>query len=477
MLTDSLEKNLLLITEKMKDNLTFKVRRFSCKGYGKIGCALLFCDGLVNSAFLSENVVRPVLEAPLITKNNCLSILEKSFIDAAEIKYAYKEEEIINALNSGDAVLFAGDESRALVISAKGYIKRANNEPEGEGVTIGSHEGFVEPLIHNLAMLRRRLNTHNLKYIDYTFGTSIKTTAAVCYIEGVASKKVIEKLTARLDKIKHQDILNINAIGERIQNNPLSPFKTVAKTERPDIVAAKLLEGRVAIILDGTAAVITLPAVFLEFFQTGDDYYVNYIYSSFNRILRIICFFLTISIPALYVATLNFHRELLPTNLLISIAAARSGVPFPVLFETVIILVAFDILRDTGAHVSPSMGQSLSIVGALILGDAAVSARFISAPLLIIAAATGLTGLMNSTIRSATLLWRYLLLGLGAVGGLYGYIFGIFIMLISLCRQESFGVPYTMDLWPLSKKQLRDSLIRENWLFQKYRNIFRRGLK
>ena len=360
-----------------------------------------------------------------------------------------------------------------MIISAKGYIKRSNNEPEGEGVSVGSHEGFVEPLIHNLSMLRRRLKTDKLKFVDYEFGTTIKTSACICYIEGVASPRVIEELYKRLDKIKKQDILSVNAISERIQNSPFSFFKTTVKTERPDIVAAKLLEGRVALLLDGTAAVLTLPTVFLEFFQTGDDYYVNFWYSSLNRLLRIICFILTVSIPSLYVAILTYHRELLPTNLLISIASAREGVPFPLLLETVILLLSFDILRDASAHVSPSLGQSLSIVGALILGDAAVSARFISAPLVIIAAATGLTGLTNSNIRSATLIWRYTLLILGAVAGLYGYIFGIFLMALSLCRLNSFSVPYTMDIWPLSFKQAKDSLIRFSWLKQRYHNIFR----
>ncbi len=438
-----------------------------------VPCVLMFCDGLINSVYVSENVIKQIMQAQLLSSNNCLKILETHHIDAAEVKYTYKEEDIVFALNSGDVVLFAGNESRAMIISAKGYIKRANTEPEGEGVSIGSHEGFVEPLIHNLSMLRRRLKTDKLKFEDYEFGSTVKTSACICYIEGVASPKVIKELYKRLDKIKNNDILTVNAISERIQNSPFSVFKTTAKTERPDIVAAKLLEGRVALLLDGTAAVITLPTVFLEFFQTGDDYYVNFWYSSLNRLLRIICFALTVSIPSLYVGILTYHRELLPTNLLISIASARAGVPFPLLLETVILLLSFDILRDASSHISPSMGQSLSIVGALILGDAAVSARFISAPLVIIAAATGLTGLMNNNIRSAALTWRYILLVLGAVAGLYGYIFGMFVMVLTLSRLSSFGVPYTMDIWPLSFKEVKDSLIRFSWTKQHYHNIFR----
>ncbi len=457
----------------MKNNSTFKVRIINTRPPALVPCALMFCDGLINSVYVSENVIKQVMDAQLLTANNCLKILETHHIDAAEIKYAYKEEDIILALNSGDVVLMAGRESRAMIISAKGYIKRSNTEPEGEGVAIGSHEGFVEPLIHNLAMLRRRLKTEKLKFEEYSFGSAIKTSACICYIEGIASKRVINELYRRLEKIKNEDILNANAIAERIQDHPFSVFRTVAKTERPDIAAAKLLEGRVAIILDGTAAVITLPAVLPEFFQTGDDYYVNFWYSSANRILRIICFILTISFPSLYIAILTYHRELLPTSLLISIASARAGIPFPLLLETVILLLAFDILRDAGAHLSPALGQSLSIVGALVLGDAAVSARFISAPLLIIAAATGLTGLMNSNIRSASLFWRYALLILGAAAGLYGYIFGMLMLAFSICRLESFGAPYTMDIWPLSKEQAGDSLFRFSWKKQRYHNIFR----
>ena len=459
----------------MKNNLTFKVRYIYTAPPSDIPCAVMFCDGLVNSEYISENVIKQVIGARLLSKNNCLKLLETRHIEASELSYAYREEDIIFALNSGDAVLFAGDESRALVISAKGYMKRSNTEPEGEGVSVGSHEGFVEPLLHNLSMIRRRLKTDKLKFENYEFGTTVKTSACVCYIEGVASPKVIDEVYRRLEKIKHCDILNANAISERIQDSPFSVFKTTVKTERPDIVAAKLLEGRIALLLDGTAAVITLPTVFLEFFQNGDDYYINFWYSTVSRLLRIICFVLTISIPSLYIAILTYHRELLPTNLLISIASARSGVPFPLIFETVILLLAFDILRDASAHVSPSLGQSLSIVGALILGDAAVSARFISAPLIIIAAATGLTGLMNSNVRSATLAWRYILLFLGATAGLYGYIFGMFILCVRLSSLHSLGVPYTMDIWPLSFKQAKDTLVRLSWRKQHYHNIFRRG--
>lgn len=455
----------------MGQNYTLKIRRMATLPPKKINCAVIFIDGLASSDYLSEFIIKPITKASVLSAAHLLNR-----IDAAETEAEDDFERQIFALNSGDALLFIEGES-TLIISAKGYMKRTPNEPAGEQVTVGAHEGFVEPIMHNLALLRRRVKSDRLKYEKLLLGKTAKSCIALCYIDGVADYKLIERVKRRIDKIKDKDIQNINALCENIKDIPYSVFQTVSVTERPDIASAKLMEGRIAIMLDGSAAVITAPAVFTEFFQTADDYYLNFYYGSINRVLRIICFFLTVSIPGIYVGILTYHRELLPTNLLISIASARAGVPFPLLLETVILLGAFDLLKDASAHVSSGLGQSLSIVGALILGDSAVSAHFISAPLVIITAATGITGLINNNIRSASVVWRYILLMLSAAAGLYGYLFGSVLMLLSISRMESFGVPYSMDIMPLSLGQLRDSIIRSSWKKLNYKNIFKRGTR
>ncbi len=442
-----------------------------------VRCALIFCDGAVDGSFLSQFVVKKVMEARLATRKNALETLIAQHIEAAQVKIEYKLDDIIFALMSGDGVLLLENDSRCAVISAKGYIKRGVEEPSAEGVSIGCHEGFTEPILHNMTLIRRRVKSDKLKFESFRLGTKAPLSAALCYIDGIAKGDLLLRIRDRLHKVSKKDIQNVNALAEAIQDSPFSIFQTVGQTERPDVVSARLLEGRVAVILDGSSAVLTAPAVFAEFFQTADDYYLNFHYSSVSRLLRIVCFFLTVSIPGLYVGILTYHRALLPTDLLVSIISARYGVPFPLLLETVILLAAFDLLQDASAHVSSSLGQSLSIVGALVLGESAVSARFISAPLVIITAATGITGLINSSMRSATVICRYILLILSAAAGLYGYIFGVMLILLYLCSLKSFGVPYTLDVSPLSLMQARDTVIRAPWQFNNFRNIFIRRTK
>lgn len=477
MLTENLENNITLIKKRMEKDTALTVRRINTRKPNSVKCALFFCDGTVDTAYLSEFVLRKVMNADLLSKSNALDVLLSEHIEAAQTEVEFKLEKLLSALNSGDGVLMVNGDCRFIIISAKGYMKRGVEEPQGESVSIGCHEGFVEPILHNMTLLRRRIKTDRLKFESFSVGKISPLSAVLCYIDGVADEKLVMRMQDRLKKIEHRDIQNINALAECIKDSPFSVFQTAAQTERPDVAASRLLEGRVAVILDGSCAVLTAPALLTEFFQTADDYYLNFYYSSVSRLLRIVCFFLTVSIPGLYVGILTYHRSLLPTDLLISIAQARSGVPFPLLLETVILLIAFDLLQDASAHVSSSLGQSLSIVGALVLGESAVSAHFISAPLVIITAATGITGLINSSVRSATIAWRYILLVFCAAAGLYGYIFGGILMLITLCRLESFGVPYAMNLFPVSLSQTRDTVIRSPWKLLKYRNIFRRSTK
>ena len=290
----------------------------------------------------------------------------------------------------------------------------------------------------------------------------------------MANDQIVAELKRRLDKIKDVELFDTNYIVERICDNPLSPFGTIGISERPDTVAAKLLEGRVGLVLDGCPTVITVPFLFIEYFQSSEDYSQNYIISSFGRMLRILCFFISVSAPGLYVAFLTFNPELIPTKLLVSIAAARSGVPFPILLETVLLMIAYEILRDASIRLSPSFGLSLSIVGALVLGDSAVQAKFVSAPLVIIIALTAITGLINSKIKSSTLVCQFLILGLSAILGIFGWMFGIVLILLEIGRTSSFGVDYSMDLLPVNFKQLKDTLIRAPWSFQNYHALFRR---
>ena len=241
---------------------------------------------------------------------------------------------------------------------------------------------------------------------------------------------------------------------------------------RSGVAAAKLLEGRIAIVVDGTPAVLTVPHILQESFQTNDDYYVSYLYSNANRFLRILGFLLTISIPAVYCAMLLWHQELIPTRLFFSVCAARAGVPFPTLIEAVLLLIVFEILKESGTRTPGPIGQALSIVGGLVLGQAAVEARFVSAPMVIVIAFAGITGLVVPKLKTAALLLRFFLLGCAAVLGLYGYLFGLSLVLCWLCAMQSFGIPYLTNLLPSDRTGGRDIAVRFPWYAMKRSHRF-----
>lgn len=459
-----LEENIGRITRAMGDDPTLRIRRFTAPAPWKgLSCAVLYIDGMINADFISENIIRPCLEAELWRAGKALPVLLAQYVNAGEVRESVSLDDQIFALNSGDCLLMCEGESAVAVISAKGFLFRAVTEPTNEKSSRGPREGFTEPIMFNLALLRRRLKSPALRLEMFTFENVTKQAACLCYIDGVADARVIDQLKRRLDKLKRRDPIDMAVLAEALKDNPYSPFRTASLTERPDVAASKLLEGRVGLILDGSPMMLCVPFFFIEYFHSPDDYYQNYLVASFARLLRFLCFYLSVSVPALYVALVLYHQEIMPTQLLISIATARSGVPFPLILETLLLLIAFDVLRDASYRMSPALGQSLSIVGALILGEASVSARLISAPLVIVTALTGIAGLINPELRSVSVFFRYGLLLAATLGGIYAVIFGICGITLWLCVTDTFGLPFSDYLFPDKRGAMRDTLVRIPW--------------
>lgn len=460
----NLEDNIKRITTAIGDDPTLRIRRFTVSAPFKgVNCAVLFFDGMVNPDFVGENIIRPCLEADLSWAGKALHMLLARYVNAGEVRESESLDDQIFALNSGDCLLLCEGITAAAVISAKGFLFRSITEPVNEKASAGPREGFIEPIMFNIALLRRRIKSPKLRLKMITMEHVTKQSACLCYIDGVADARVILELEKRLQKLQHRDAIDMAALAESLKDNPYSPFRTAALTERPDTAASKLMEGRVGLLLDGSPMMLTVPFFFVEYFHSPDDYYQNYLVASFARVLRFLCFYLSVSVPALYVALVLYHQEIMPTQLLISIATARSGVPFPLILETLLLLVAFDILRDASYRMSPTLGQSLSIVGALILGEASVSARLVSAPLVIVTALTGIAGLINPQLKSVSIFFRYGLLLAAAIGGIYAVIFGVCGITLWLCTTDSFGLPFSDYLFPDKKGAIRDTLVRFPW--------------
>ncbi len=467
-----LEENIARITKTIGNDPTLRIRRFIVPAPLRgLACAVLYFDGMINADFISENIIRPCLKADLSRACAAQHLLLAHYINAGEVRTEDKVAEQIFALNSGDSLLLCDGEASAIIISAKGFLFRTVTEPVNEKASRGPREGFIEPIMFNIALLRRRLKSPDLRLKILTFENVTKQAACLCYIDGVADMRVVKEVEKRLDKLKDRDALDMSALAECLKDNPFSPFRTASLTERPDTAASKLLEGRVGLLLDGSPMMLTVPFFFIEYFHSPDDYYQNYLVASFARVLRFVCFYLSVSVPALYVALVLYHQEIMPTQLLISIATARSGVPFPLVLETLLLLVAFDVLRDASYRMSPTLGQSLSIVGALILGEASVSARLVSAPLVIVTALTGIAGLINPQLKSVSIFFRYGLLLAATVGGIYAVIFGVCGITLWLCVTDSFGLPFSDYLFPDKKGALRDTFMRLPWPKQTQRTL------
>lgn len=480
-ISDSLTKNSLQLSRDLQVNVgsmkavfedasDIVIREFKIGVEQQVQACVIFVDGLVDKVALNESLLKSLmLEARLappsqgITKDNVFRYVEEGALSIADVKKAKTLKNAVNAVLSGDVVLFLDGENTALIISIRGWETRGVTEPVTETVVRGPREGFVETIRTNTALIRRKIRTPNLKFESMKIGKQTQTDVCVAYIKGIANEKIVREVKKRLEKIEIDSILESGYIESFIEDAPFSLFPTVGNSEKPDIVSAKILEGRVAILVDGTPFVLTVPYLFVEAFQNSEDYYSRAFYSSIIRSLRFLSFTISILSPAIYVAITTFHQELLPPALLITMVASGEGLPFPVLIEALGMGITFEILREAGVRLPRPVGQAVSIVGALVIGEAAVSAGFIGAPMVIIVALTAISSFVVPPLSDAGAITRFFLTLCSGVAGLFGVMLGIAGVLTHLCSLRSFGVPYTSPLAPTTFSDLKDVFIRVPW--------------
>ncbi|MDP4118595.1 MAG: spore germination protein [Bacillota bacterium] len=451
-----------------------------------IRCAIFFIDGMATSEQVNESIVKPIVEIKVDEWSKERSSIDEIYshmLYAAEVKKSTDLDEIVRSVVYGDTALMAEGSDEVLIINSKGWETRSISEPPNEKTLRGPHEGFTESLLKNTSLIRRRLRTSDLKFKSKTLGTRSNTGVCLCYLESIVNKDVLRLLEERLNTIVIDGVLETNYIEELIRDNPWTPMKTAGATERPDVVVGKLLEGRIAIIVDGSPTVMTVPYLFVESVQTDDDYYLNYYFASIGRLLRVISILITTIVPGFYVALVAFHKEMIPSRLALSISAARDGVPLPIAVECLVMLAVFELLRESGLRMPSNVGSALSIVGAIVIGQAAVQAKFVSAPMVIIVAITGITGLVVPKIKAAVLLYRTFLVLMASVMGMYGLVVGISIIIAHVVSLTSYGVKYTSFLDSVSEQERKDVYLRYSWRTMKTRpanissNVVRKGEK
>lgn len=469
-LSKCLEENINLFNKIFEKDAAFRMRKINVSGEEQFSCIVMFADGMVDSQIVNESIIKSLIENKVKNfQNDLIEYAEHQLLYANEISKTDIVSDVLAGILYGDTALIIDGCVAALIINTKGWRTRGISEPDVERVLSGPREGFDEALMLNLAMVRRKLPTPDLCVEMLKCGRKTDTKIFICYIDSLVKQENVEKIKSEISKIDIDGILDSNYLDELINKNKISLFKTMGTTERPDVVVGKLLEGRIAIMVDGTPVVITVPYLYAENFQSDDDYYQNFLVAGIGRVLRYVSYYLSICLPALYVALSIFNPQLLPTNFLRTISESRVDIPFSTFGECLVLILIFEILKEVGIRMQQSVGHAMSIVGGLVVGQAAVEANIVSAPLLIITAFSGITGLMVPRLKGANFYCKIILLIFSSILGLFGFFIGLTLIQVHLYSLDSLDVNYTTLGYQFQKTSLKDTFIRTAWDYMKKR--------
>lgn len=421
---------------------------------------LVYIDGMADKLLLDKYVIEPMMQCLKEIKN--ARELKDRIIEVSDIKEVDKMAQGVQSMLSGDTLMFVDGLKVAYVIATRSWSARGVSEPSGETVIRGAREGFVETIRFNTALIRRRVRDTRLKIEPKTVGVRSKTDMAIIYIEDIVNKEALKELQTRMKDINIDAVLDSAYISEYIEDNKYSPFPQIQSTERPDVVAAAIYEGRIAILVDNSPFAIIIPATMANMFQSPDDYYQRWMEGSVLRMLRFISIFITLVLPALYIAVTSFQTSIIPTKLAYSIAASREGVPFPAFMEVIIMEISLSLLIEAIARLPKPIGATIGIVGGLIIGQAAVGAGIVSPIMIIIVGLTAITTFItpNYEITSAFRFIRFFLIILSSIFGLYGIMLGLILVLIHLIKLKSFSIPYLAPLVSPNFKDFKDLFLR-----------------
>lgn len=411
-----------------------------------LSVSIIYLDGVANSDRLSDFVTHSLLTLKKKVVDIDSLIEEGIFIIGTEKESRYGN--MADKLLSGFSLLFIEGCEDALVLDTQVPEGRAVVEPPTSGVTKGPREGFVENLRTNINLIRKRFKTESFKQEVRNVGKYTQTKVAVCYIDGITDMDIVKTVLERIDKIDIDGVLDSSYIARFLDDSRTSLFKMIGSVEKPDIVVGKMLEGRVAVVVDGSPIVLTLPYMFIEDLQTPEDYYTSHETATMSRYIRLISVFASIVIPGLYVSLQLYNYQIIPLDFLITIMEATKSIPFSPLAEMVMVLVIFDILREANFRMPRFAGLALSVVGAVVLGDAAVRAGLLGAPAVMIGA---LSGIGLYTMPDNTLLFTLMRLIVTVVGGVMG-VFGVMLAGIALiaymASMNAYKTPYLAPFAP-----------------------------
>ena len=426
--------------------------------FGNISLCVMYISNYSSKKMITEYIIAPLCRA--YEENG--RVFPEETITCSSVSQVADESEATDAVISGSCLVFyaKGDENaRAVSVSTKNEEGRSGTEPETENVIRGAHEGFVENGEQNAMLLRRRLKTQKLMKTDITIGSLTKTVVSVMYIDGIADKHVLNELLSRLRAIKTDGILDSGYIELYIQDGGYSLYPTVGNSERPDKVAAKMLEGRIAVIVDGSPVVLTVPYLFCEAIQVTEDYSKSIYYACFVRILRLAAMLLGIYLPSLFVALTVWHPSLLPAAFEEALVKSREGMSFSIFAEVILIFLLFEIVREVGLRMPKAVGSAVGLVGSLILGESAVKAGIASSTVMVFVALAAICNFIAPPYMNPNVIYRLAMIIAAGLFGLFGFAAALFASIVAFCSKKSFGVPYLYPFVPLDITAMQDSII------------------
>jgi len=409
---------------------------------------LCFVDGMINSKLVSDDILKPLQQESALKEaksgQEIIDLIKHGALYTTSVLTRDEVDDTINDILNGSVALIFDKEKIAMTFDTKGFQMRSVSEPTDENVIKGSKDSFIEVIRVNTALVRRKIRTQNLRIKQMVVGQQTVTPVAICYIDGIASKSIINEIEKRLQKIDIDAVLTSASIEEYITDNRTSAFPQILYTERPDKFCMNLLDGRVGILIDGLPTAFVAPAAISQFLKAPEDYSKNFLVASMISFIRYLSIIMTLFLPGFYIAVASFHQEMIPTDLALAIISSKQGVPFPTFVEVIIMLLAFEVLLEAGIRLPKSIGQAVSIVGALVVGQAAVEAKMVSPGVVIVVAITVISGftMPNQDFANALRLWRFILTIFASISGLFGLTVGLVVLTIHLASMETFGVPY-----------------------------------
>ena len=457
-----LQKNIMYFKQQFGDAFDVKYRKYNASGKEVY---FVMVDGMCDSLLATEQVILPIIEADFSEE-----IGDKLIHSAADRVSASIDKSVTNDLDEaireaiyGSIIMLTEDSHFAVMFGVQGFPKRAVLEPSTEMQERGSREAFVESFKDNVTMIRRRVRNPVFKTQIVEVGITTKTRACVCYMSDRVDKKMLENVVERLKNATLDTVLGSGYLQPFLDTKYSSIFSGVGFTERPDVLTAKISEGKICIIVDGTPNALIVPYLFVEHFRSLDDYLKRPYYATFIRVLKLVSFLFSVFLPGLYVAVCTFHQEIIPETMIFGITGQESRTPLPVMFEALFIHLIYEIVREAGLRMPKSVGHAISIVGALVIGESAVTAGILSAPMLIVVGLTAVSSFVVSTLYEPVAVLRFAFIIVGGISGLYGIMLCFTAVLINASAINPYGVPFTSPLSPTKLGAWRDLIVRASW--------------